>query len=137
MAKFNEELQAKIIELLGTEFLSISQTCKILGISRQIFYKWISEKPEFKEEVEETIKHRNEELMSLAYISIKKRLKEGTTVIEKDTYIPDETDDSRLKFKSRTITTKDYMPDMRTIKMIFDRNDKQSYKSSDMKKTDK
>ncbi|MBB4037852.1 hypothetical protein GGR21_003773 [Dysgonomonas hofstadii] len=137
MAKFNEELQTKIIELLGTEFFSISQTCKILGISRQIFYTWMNEKPEFKTEVEEAIKYRNEELMSLAYMSIKKRLKEGTTVVEKDTYIPDETDDSRLKFKSRTITTKDYMPDLRTVRMILDRNDKQSHTSSETRKTGK
>jgi len=135
MAKFSEQLQEKIIELLETEFFSISQICKIQGISRQIFYKWMNEKPEFKEKIDEAIKYRNEELIALAYISIKKRLKEGRTVIEKDIYIPDETDDTHLKFKSRTVTTKDYLPDLRTIKVIFDRNDSQSQSFLENKKT--
>ncbi len=126
MAKFNEELKERVIEMLEFEFLSISQICKILHISRQSFYTWMNEKPEFKAQVEEAVKHRNEELLAMAYSSIKKRLKDGRTVVEKDTYIADESDDTRLKFKSRTITTKDYMPDLRTIRMIIDRNDRQS-----------
>ena len=129
MAKFNGELQEKVIDLLECEFLSVTQTCKALGISRQIFYKWINEKPEFRKEVDQALKHRNEELLAMAYSSIKKRLREGVTVVEKDVYIPDELDETKLKFKSRTITTKDYMPDLRTVKMVFDRSERQSLTS--------
>lgn len=48
MAKYSEELRKKAAELVEIEFLSVSQVCKALGISRQAFYTWMDEKSDFK-----------------------------------------------------------------------------------------
>lgn len=133
MAKFNEKLQGKIAELIEAEFFSISQVCKALGISRQIFYRWMNDKPAFRESVEQALECRNEELLSQAYMSIKKQLADGVSVTEKDTYIPDKSDETRLVFKSRTVTTKEYIPDLRTVKILLDGNSKRILRSTSNK----
>ncbi len=124
MAKYNEQIKEKAIELIEDEFFSISQVCKALNISRQAFYGWMKEKPDFAESVNEAMLRRDEAILAMAYSSISKRLKDGKTVIEKDIYVPDEYNPGNLKLKSRVVTRKDYHPDPATIKMILERNDK-------------
>jgi len=125
MAKYNETLANRITTLIAEELCSVSDICKATGISRNTFYKWKRENPVFNEEIEEATEYRNEILLSMAYSSIKQRLEKHTIVIEKDIYVPDETDSGNMKFKSKTITKKELLPDLRTIKMVLDRVDRQ------------
>lgn len=67
---------------------------------------------------------KNEILLSMAYSSIKKRLEGGMIEEEKDIYVPDENNPAKLLFKSRTIRRKECLPDLHTIKMILNRNDR-------------
>lgn len=124
MAKYSEELREKVATLIEVDFFSVSQVCKALGISRQIFYSWINDKPDFKTRIEEAMSIKNETLLSMAYSSIKRRLENGMSVEEKDTYVPDKEDPEKLIFKSRIIKRKEYLPDLRTIKMVLNRNDR-------------
>lgn len=124
MAKYSEELKEKAAELIEIEFFSVLQVCKALGISRQAFYTWMNEKPDFKESIEEAMNLKNETLLSMAYSSIKKRLEGCTFEEERDVYVPDENNPTKLLFKSRTIKRKERLPDLHTIKMILNRNDR-------------
>ena len=126
MAKYNEVLANKITALIADEMCSVSDICKTMGISRTIFYKWKRENPAFDEEVEAALEYRNETLLSMAYSGIRQRLERHTIVEEKDTYVPDETNPGKLVFKSRVIRRKDCLPDLRTIKMILDRQEKKT-----------
>ena len=130
MAKYNETLANRITTLIAEQLCSISDICKATGISRNTFYKWKRENPGFNEEIEEAMEYRNEELLSMAYSSIRQRLERHTIVEEKDTYTPDENDPEKLKFKSKVIRKKEHLSDLRTIKMILDRADKQKEKKS-------
>lgn len=124
MAKYSEELKEKAAELIEVEFFSVLQVCKALGISRQAFYTWMNEKPDFKESIEEAMNLKNEMLLSMAYSSIKKRLEGCTFEEERDVYVPDENNPAKLLFKSRMIKRKERLPDLHTIKMILNRNDR-------------
>lgn len=124
MAKYSEELRKKAAELVEIEFFSVSQVCKALGISRQAFYTWMDEKSDFKKSMVRAMNLKNETLLSMAYSSIKKRLEGGMIEEEKDIYVPDENNPAKLLFKSRTIRRKECLPDLHTIKMILNRNDR-------------
>ncbi|GAB6123162.1 helix-turn-helix domain-containing protein [Dysgonomonas termitidis] len=124
MAKYNQELAEKITSLIAEELCSISDICKATGISRNTFYKWKRENPGFDKEIEDAMSYRNEILLSMAYSSIKQRLGRYTLIEEKDIYTPDETNPEEMIFKSKTVHKKEYLPDLRTIKMILDRADK-------------
>ncbi len=124
MAKYNQELAERITSLMAEELCSVSDICKATGISRNTFYKWKRENPDFDKDVEDAMSYRNEVLLSMAYSSIKQRLERHTLVEEKDTYTPNEAAPEEMVFKSKTVHKKEYLPDLRTIKMILDRADK-------------
>jgi hypothetical protein len=55
--------------------------------------------------------------------SLKKKLEGYYTTVEKDLYVPNE-HTGEVVFKQKTITKKECPPDLRTIKMLLDRQDK-------------
>jgi len=136
MAKFNKTLADRITTLVAEQLCSISDICKATGISRNTFYKWKRENPDFSEELEEAMEYRNEVLLSMAYSSIKQRLERHTLVEERDVYIPDEDNPGGVKFKNKIIKKKECLPDLRTIKMILNRTDKKKDKAKVQKKED-
>ncbi|MDH6308232.1 transposase-like protein [Dysgonomonas sp. PFB1-18] len=144
MAKYSDELTEKIVELLVDKFYSITEVCKALGISRKTFYSWQDSKPEFSTAIEDAMRHRRDTLLSMAHSTIRRRLEGGMLTEEKYIYVPDENNPSKLILKSRVICTKEYLPDLRTIKMILDREDKrkameqaQSVEKADKVETEK
>lgn len=124
MAKYSEELTEKIVELFEDKFYSITEVCKAIGISRKTFYGWQDSKSEFSTAIDNAMRHRSETLLSMAHATIKRRLEGGMLTEEKDTYVPDENNPSKLILKSKVICKKECLPDLRTIKMILDREDK-------------
>lgn len=134
MAKYSEELVEKVVFLLEEEFYTTTQICKALGFSRQAFYSWMDSKPEFRKEIEDATHRRDEALMTMVHVSLKKKLEGYMTVEEKDVYVPDVNNPGELVFKSKVITKKECAPDLRTIKMLLERNDKKSLSRPPVKK---
>lgn len=128
MTKYSEKLTETIVDLITEELFSITEICKGLNISRKTFYSWTKTKPEFREEIDRAIEQRDETVLVMAHSSLKERLSNYTLTEEKDTYIPDESDPSILVLKSKIIRKKEYLPDLRTIKMVLDRADKKKAK---------
>ncbi|MDR2953549.1 MAG: hypothetical protein LBV43_00530 [Prevotella sp.] len=128
MTKYSEKLTETIVDLITEELFSITEICKGLNISRKTFYSWTKTKPEFREEIDRAIEQRDETVLAMAHSSLKERLSNYTLTEEKDTYIPDENDPSVLVLKSKIIRKKEYLPDLRTIKMVLDRADKKKAK---------
>ncbi len=129
MAKYSIELAQKMAGLIADEFYTISEVCMATGVSRQAFYNWMDSKEEFRLEIEQAMKHRETELMGIVQASLKKKLEGYYTLVEKDVYVPDETTGEAV-LKSKTITKKECPPDLRTIKMLLDRNDKKDSSQS-------
>ncbi|MFV0537651.1 MAG: transposase [Dysgonomonas sp.] len=124
MAKYSEELTNKIVELIADKFYSISEVCTAINISRKTFYGWMNAQPGFKEEIDTALEQRDDAALSMAMSSLRKRLGNYNLTEEKDTYVPCENNPSKLILKSRTVRKKEYLPDLRTIKMVLDRADK-------------
>jgi len=125
MAKYGTELTEKIISLIEDEFFTISQVCKATGISRQTFYYWMDTKDDFRQEIEQAVARREAEMMTMVQASLKKKLEGFYTTVEKDIYVPDEYT-GEIVFKQKTVTKKECPPDLRTIKMLLDRQDKKT-----------
>jgi len=125
MAKYGTELTEKIISLIEDEFFTLSQVCKATGISRQTFYYWMDTKDNFRQEIEQAVARREAEMMTMVQASLKKKLEGFYTTVEKDIYVPDEYT-GEIVFKQKTVTKKECPPDLRTIKMLLDRQDKKT-----------
>lgn len=124
MAKFSEELTEKLTTMIAEDFLSVTEICRATGISRNTFYKWKRENPGFDREITEATELRNDALLSKAFSALRERLERHTLVEEKDIYVPDEANSGGLVFKSKVIRKRECLPDLRSIKMVLDRNDK-------------
>ena len=129
MAKYSTELTEKIVSLLEDEFFTVSQACKATGISRETYYCWMNTRGDFRNEVEQAVARREAELMTMVHASLKKKLEGYYTTVEKDIYVPDGYT-GELVFKQKTVTKKECPPDLRTIKMLLDRQDKKTAPTS-------
>ncbi|HMM03288.1 MULTISPECIES: hypothetical protein [unclassified Dysgonomonas] len=122
MAKYSEELVDKVVFLIEEEFYTTTQVCKALGFSRQAYYSWMDTKPGFRKEVDMAVSRRSEAMQTMMQAALKKKLEGYMTTVEKDIYVPDERNPDKLVFKSKVIIKKECPPDLRTIKMLLDRN---------------
>ena len=122
MAKYSEELVDKVIFLIEEEFYTTTQVCRALGFSRQAYYGWLDTKPGFRKEVDMAVSRRSEAMQTMMQAALKKKLEGYMTTVEKDVYVPDERNPDKLVFKSKVIIKKECPPDLRTIKMLLDRN---------------
>ncbi|MBF0650211.1 hypothetical protein IR083_15395 [Dysgonomonas sp. GY75] len=122
MAKYSEELVDKVVFLIEEEFYTTTQVCRALGFSRQAYYGWLDTKPGFRKEVDMAVSRRSEAMQTMMLAALKKKLEGYMTTVEKDIYVPDERNPDELVFKSKVIIKKECPPDLRTIKMLLDRN---------------
>lgn len=122
MAKYSEELVDKVVFLIEEELYTTTQVCKALGFSRQAYYSWMDTKPGFRKEVDMAVSRRSEAMQTMMQAALKKKLEGYMTTVEKDIYVPDERNPDKLVFKSKVIIKKECPPDLRTIKMLLDRN---------------
>lgn len=122
MAKYSEELVDKVVFLIEEEFYTTTQVCRALGFSRLAYYGWLDTKPGFRKEVDMAVSRRSEAMQTMMLAALKKKLEGYMTTVEKDIYVPDERNPDELVFKSKVIIKKECPPDLRTIKMLLDRN---------------
>lgn len=124
MAKYTPRLVNKIVSLIEADTYTISEICETLRISRNSFYEWKRERPEFAAMIDDAIERRDEMLLLKARRSLMEKL-DGYTVREvKVTYEPDKYDTEQMKIKSKVIKTKECPPDMATIRLVLERNDR-------------
>lgn len=124
MAKYNEESVEKIVSLIEDDFCSVAEICRVMGISRKTFYTWKDTKPELAREISKAENHREERTRQMLYSSLKKRLDGYILVEEKEIYLPDPGNPEGVSLQSKTIKRKNCLPDLRTIKLLLDRQDK-------------
>ena len=124
MAKYNEESVEKIVLLIEDDFCSVAEICRVMGISRKTFYTWKDTKPELAREITNAENRREERTRQMLYSSLKKRLDGYILVEEKEIYMPDANNPEGISLQSKTIKRKNCLPDLRTIKLLLDRQDK-------------
>ena len=126
MAKYSEESVEKIVSLIEDDFCSVAEICRVMGISRKTFYMWKDTKPELAREIAKAENQREERTRQMLYSSLKKRLDGYIMVEEKEIYLPDPCNPERVSLQSKTIKRKNCLPDLRTIKLLLDRQDRKS-----------
>ena len=112
MAKYNKELVSRIVSLIESDIYTVKEICNMIRISRQTFYDWMENKPEFKQTVDEAMRQRDEMLVSIARASLRKKLEGYTLEEEKVVYVPSKSNPSIQIEKSRVVRKKQYPPNL-------------------------
>lgn len=79
--KYNKKVSERILAMIRADTYTITEVCNNVGISRQTFYNWLNDNPEFAQAVEDA----NNELLDKMNIEAKKSLMKkikGYDVIE-------------------------------------------------------
>ena len=115
MKKFSKKIAEHILAMIRADTHTISEVCKCVGISRQTFYNWQNDNPEFAQAVEDA----NNELLDKMNIEAKKSLMKkikGYDVIETHvTTVPGK--DGNPVIKEQKNVKKHFQPD--TAALIF------------------
>lgn len=81
MKKYNKKVAERILAMIRADTYTIMEVCNNVGISRQTFYRWQNDNPEFAQAVEDA----NNELLDKMNVEAKKSLMKkikGYDVIE-------------------------------------------------------
>lgn len=70
MKKYNKKVAERILAMIRADTYTITEVCNNVGISRQTFYNWQNDNPEFAQAVEDA----NNELLDKMNVEAKKSL---------------------------------------------------------------
>lgn len=129
MAKYGKKIKERIMELIKSDAYSVSEICEFAGISRKTFYEWKNTMPEFSEAIAEAQGQCDEALVVKARHALNLKLDgyKATTTTYK--YVPDEYDG--LQLKEKMVRVCECPPDMRTIMLVLDRDEKKQGQSDE------
>ncbi len=121
MKKYSKKVAERILAMIRADTYTITEVCNNVGISRQTFYRWQTDNPEFAQAVEDA----NNELLDKMNVEAKKSLMkkiQGYEVTEtKVVTVPgkgkDERGNPKPVIKEQTTTKKHIQPD--TAAIIF------------------
>ena len=119
MARYNKTLVNNIINLIEEDNYTITEICRISGISRMIFYKWKANKQDFAQAVDEAIKIREDKIHLQARKSLRQKLDGYKQIETKTVYIPQKDNPDQLTVKEHVVKEKFCMPEISTIKSVL------------------
>jgi transposase-like protein len=121
MSKYNNEIVAKICQLIESDSYTISEICEHVGINEATFYRWKEKKSDFCEAIKKAGNRFNEAMIVDAKRSLRKLVKGYTYSEEKTVTIPGkkkvEPGEPQELIKQTTITEKHVPPN--TVAIIF------------------
>ncbi|NDV77905.1 phBC6A51 family helix-turn-helix protein [Dysgonomonas sp. 511] len=126
MAKFTTKLAERILEMIEHDMYTVAEICRATGINRKTFYEWKNTKPEFCAAVEDAVERRDEALVMLARMSLKKKLEGYTLTEERLYYEPSKGNPQEMVLKKKVVKKKEVMPDHHTIKLALERENKKA-----------
>lgn len=117
MGKFNTILAEKIITLLEEDNYTITEICRIVGISGKIFYEWKATKPTFAEALNGAVEAREEKLKQKARQAMRQKLEGHKQIETKTTYVAskDSDDPYTLVVKEYVVKEKYCVPETSAI----------------------
>ena len=121
MAKYNKKIVKNICSLIKRDSYTIAEICALVGISKETYYQWIKNKPDFADAIKNAKGEYDEFIAAEAKKSLLKKI-QGYTVQEKKVVMvegkdKDETGKYKPKIKEQTIIDRHYQPD--TAAIIF------------------
>lgn len=117
MGKFSQSLSDKIVALVEEDNYTITEICRIVGISRKMFYEWKVTKPAFAEALGEAVEAREEKLKQKARQSMRQKLEGHRQIETKTTYVAskDSDDPYNLVVKEYVVKERYCVPEMSAI----------------------
>lgn len=117
MGKFNQSLVEKIAALIEEDNYTITEICRIVGVSRKMFYEWKATKPAFSEALNQAEEAREEKLKQKARQSMRQKLEGHRQIETKTTYVAskDSDDPYSLVVKEYVVKEKYCMPETSAI----------------------
>lgn len=121
MTKYNKKIVKNICSLIKRDSYTIAEICALVGISKETYYQWIGNKPDFADAIKNAKGEYDEFIAAEAKKSLLKKI-QGYTVQEKKVVMvegkdKDETGKYKPKIKEQTIIDRHYQPD--TAAIIF------------------
>lgn len=121
MAKYSKALVEKMMVMIEEDEFTITDICRILGVSTKTYYAWRADKPEFAEAVAQAMDNREERMRMLARKAMKKKL-EGYKMVETKTVYSvgkNESDESELRVKEYVVKDKYCVPETSAIALTM------------------
>ena len=119
MAKYSPKRVKHICSLISKDSYTIAEICSLSGISKETYYEWLENKPDFADAITRAKEEYDEMVVREAKNSLIKKIK-GYTVQETKTVMVDSGKpgpDGKLlpKIKERTVVDKTFQPDTSAI----------------------
>jgi hypothetical protein len=134
MAKYSEEIVNKICELISTGDYTIKDVCKQVGISKETFYSWRKEKPDFSDLYKKAEEERLESFKIMTRSGIAKHLNGYEYDEETIEYVTD--NKGAEKTKSRKVVRKYIMPNPTILIFSATNLDSENFKHMQYVKSD-
>ena len=133
MAKYNERLVNRITALIEADMYTITEICEAVKISRDTFYQWKEKNPDFSKRIEQAMEVRDERLVQIARISLKKKLEGYMYTEERCQYEASVSNPSVMVLKKKETKARHKSPDLRAIKYILEKEEKRKEKLAETK----
>lgn len=121
MKKYNKKIAERILTMIRSDTYTITELCKNAGISRQTFYNWQNDNPEFAQAVEDAQNEFLDTMVVEAKKSLRKKVQGYDVTETKVVTVPgkgkDERGNPKPVIKEQTTTKKHIQPD--TAAIIF------------------
>lgn len=130
MSKYCEEIVTQICELIEKDSYTDKEICEKVDISRETFYSWKAEKPDFSDNIKRAEQKYLQFIVVEARKSLTKKI-QGYTVQEKRTVYNSDLKEGKAvpKIKEQTITDKHYQPDTTAIIFALCNQDSDNFKN--------
>lgn len=115
MRKYNKSMIDRIISLIEEDTLTIVDICKMVGISRKVFYEWKTLRPDFAEAIDDALENREEKLRQKARRAMQKKLEGYKQVETKTTYVTSDEDETSMVVKKYVVKEKFCIPETSAI----------------------
>jgi len=133
MAKYNKERVKHICSLISKDSYTIAEICSLSGISKETYYEWLENKPDFVDAIARAKEEYDEMVVREAKNSLIKKIR-GYTVQETKTVMVDSgkpgPDGKPIpKIRERTIIDKTFQPDTTAIVFALTNKVPEEYKN--------
>ncbi len=133
MAKYSEEIVKKICDLFSLGDHTVKDVCKQVNISKDTFYAWKIDKPDFSDRLKKAEDERQEAFKTMARSGLAKLL----DVYEYDEVTTEDGTDNRGKpVRKVKVTRKFIMPNATAVIFALTNRDPENYKHKQEIKTD-
>lgn len=127
MAKYSAKLVERLVALIEEDNYTIGGICRMLGIARANYYRWLDEKPEFVAAVNMAMDQRDEKIRLMARRAMERKL-EGYRQVETKVKYGLDNETGELVVKEYVVKEKYCEPD--TSAMVYALSDKNGDKKN-------